>query len=462
MKTNIVLIAAICLFSITSCEKKEEEKKEIDYAILHGTIKNLGDLKVFLFDNPDVNGPIAVNPDGTFTDTLHLSQSSYVKLRAGYSTIDMFLSQGDELTFTTDIASQDSPTVFTGESATIQQYIMAKNEEQTTLMQDYELFFGQEPETFISDINSLKERQIKILESSAFSEAFKKTELKALTLYNMNLKMHYVSNQKYLAGGDDSMIPDGFLDDVEALNKDNDANARQYNSMYLEIVTNDLMNTLETKQDTVTPFLEGIVNELENYKSPTIKNHVISSMLFAFSPSEGDIHIMKDRLLALVSDQKLEESITARYDVIKALIKGQPSPAFTYENFKGGETALNDLKGKYVYIDVWATWCGPCIGEIPYLKELEHKYEDKNIEFVSISVDTKDDYTKWRKMVTNKELGGTQLITENAFNSDFIERYAINAIPRFIIIDPEGNIVSADATRPSDAGIESTLDALDL
>ena len=461
MKTNILLIVAICLLSMTSCEKKEKEEV-IDYAILHGNIKNLGDLKVFLFDNPAVNGPITVNPDGTFTDTLHLSQNGYVKLRAGYSTIDMFLSQGDELTFTTDIASQDSPTVFTGKSAAIQQYIMTKNESQVSLMQDYELFFGQEPETFISDINSLKERQMKALDSSVFPEAFKKIESKALTLFQMNLKMRYASHQKYLANGDDSMIPEGFLEDVIALNKDNDTDAKQYNSMYLEIVTNDLMNTLEAKKDTVAPFLEGIVNELENYKSPTIKNHILNSMLFAFSPGESDVHIMKDRLLALASDEKLKEAITTRYDKIKKLVKGQPSPTFDYENFKGGETALQDLKGKYVYIDVWATWCGPCIGEIPYLKELEHTYEGKNIEFVSISVDEKNDYSKWRTMVANKELGGTQLISENAFSSEFIQDYAINAIPRFIIIDPEGNIVSADATRPSDANIKSKLDALDL
>lgn len=461
MKTNILLIVAICLLSMTSCEKKEKEEV-IDYAILHGNIKNLGDLKVFLFDNPDVNGPITVNPDGTFTDTLHLSQNGYIKLRAGYSTIDIFLSQGDELTFSTDIASQDSPTVFTGKNAAIQKYIMTKNEGQVSLMQDYELFFGQEPETFISDINSLKERQMKALDSSVFPEAFKKIESKALTLFQMNLKMRYVSHQKYLANGDDSMIPEGFLDDVIALDKDNDTDAKQYNSMYLEIVANDLMNTLEAKKDTNTTFLESIVNELKNYKSPSIKNDVIGSMLYMYGPSEGDVHTMKDKLLVLASDEKLKEAITTRYDKIKKLVKGQPSPTFDYENFKGGETALQDLKGKYVYIDVWATWCGPCIGEIPYLKELEHTYEGKNIEFVSISVDEKDDYTKWRKMVANKELGGTQLITENAFKSKFIEAYAIDAIPRFIIIDPEGNIVSADATRPSDSDINKKLDALNL
>ena len=53
--------------------------------------------------------------------------------------------------------------------------------------------------------------------------------------------------------------------------------------------------------------------------------------------------------------------------------KGQESVGFVYKNYKGGKTSLEDLKGKYLYIDVWATWCGPCIYEIPYLKKIEKK-----------------------------------------------------------------------------------------
>ena len=77
--------------------------------------------------------------------------------------------------------------------------------------------------------------------------------------------------------------------------------------------------------------------------------------------------------------------------------KGKPSPKFEgYENFKGGTTSLDDLKGKYVYVDVWATWCGPCKREIPFLKEVEKAYHGKNIEFVSISIDKAKDHEAWK------------------------------------------------------------------
>ena len=141
-------------------------------------------------------------------------------------------------------------------------------------------------------------------------------------------------------------------------------------------------------------------------------------------------------------------------------MRGKPSPAFTFENHKGGTTSLTDLKGKYVYIDVWATWCAPCRAEIPYLQETEKKYHGKNIEFVSISVDTKRDYQTWKKMVADQSLGGIQLIADKDWKSDFVTSYGINGIPRFILIDPQGNVVDADAPRPSSPALVTKLDKL--
>ncbi|MEQ3690899.1 MAG: TlpA disulfide reductase family protein, partial [Flavobacterium sp.] len=118
------------------------------------------------------------------------------------------------------------------------------------------------------------------------------------------------------------------------------------------------------------------------------------------------------------------------------------------------------LKGKYVYIDVWATWCGPCRAEIPHLKKTEEAYHDKNIEFVSISIDRAKDHDKWKKFVEDKELGGIQLFADNDWNSQFVKDYQINGIPRFILVGPNGEIVNADAPRPSSPELVKTLDSL--
>lgn len=171
------------------------------------------------------------------------------------------------------------------------------------------------------------------------------------------------------------------------------------------------------------------------------------------------------------ASMQLQRFMSMKLATRNAFPKGSPSPSFeNYENFAGGTMSLSDLKGKYVYFDIWATWCGPCIKEIPSLKKVEEQYKDKNIEFVSISVDEgrgyKGDkdaaYEGWKKMVADKDLGGIQLMADNGFTSTFIRDYKINSIPRFLLIDPDGNIVNADAPRPSSKALVSLFDELGI
>tara|TARA_B110000003_G_scaffold34355_1_gene31719 strand:+ start:12667 stop:13737 length:1071 start_codon:yes stop_codon:yes gene_type:complete len=150
------------------------------------------------------------------------------------------------------------------------------------------------------------------------------------------------------------------------------------------------------------------------------------------------------------------------------LKKGNSAPAFfNYENYDGGYSSLKDFKGKYVYIDVWATWCRPCITQFPYLRKLEEDYKNKNIYFVSISTDEyrrsngswDKAHDKWKNMVKQQNLSGIQLWAGKD-NVRFSQEYMIKGIPRFILIDPEGNLVDSNAKRPSDPYIRRTLNDL--
>jgi len=174
---------------------------------------------------------------------------------------------------------------------------------------------------------------------------------------------------------------------------------------------------------------------------------------------------MLDPQFVTLQKKNVEMSLTGlkqyyNQKLVANKMNNTPSLTFDYENHKGGKTKLEDLLGKYVYIDVWATWCGPCRQEIPFLKKVEEKYHGKNIEFVSISVDVDKDHEKWKTFVTEKELGGIQLFADKNWNSEFMKSYGINSIPRFILIDPKGNIVKADAERPSSPKLQEELDKL--
>lgn len=182
-------------------------------------------------------------------------------------------------------------------------------------------------------------------------------------------------------------------------------------------------------------------------------NKAITDTAFIASEQEKIIQFKKD--IQAQHEQQLE--------INSLLSPGMASPQFTdYVNYKGGNSSLADFKSKYVYIDVWATWCVPCVYEMPYMNEIEKEYEGKNIHFVGISIDRKKDEEKWRKMIVEKELMGTQLLADNEIDSKFIQGYYIQGIPRFILLDPQGNIVTYDAPRPSDPQLKELFSSLNI
>jgi len=250
----------------------------------------------------------------------------------------------------------------------------------------------------------------------------------------------------------------------------------------------DLVITLDTKKFDETIGFKGFGAEANNYLAAiSLKQEAVfeDESLFDLEKPVFDqkvIEINESFKQLLTNTQNLDSTFIA--DQIKrvdgftnyisgsyeekqylktVLAKGEVSPKFVdYENYKGGTTSLDDLKGKYVYIDVWATWCGPCKAEIPFLKEVEKAYHDKNIAFLSVSIDEAKNHDKWKEMVADKELGGIQVFADNDWKSEFVQAYKINGIPRFILIDPAGNIVAADAPRPSSEELKSLLNELNL
>ncbi|MFA4871080.1 MAG: TlpA disulfide reductase family protein [Pedobacter sp.] len=164
--------------------------------------------------------------------------------------------------------------------------------------------------------------------------------------------------------------------------------------------------------------------------------------------------------MAIVSNPVYKKGIEEVYTNYKNMAENAMSPDFNYTDVDGKSVSLKSLRGKYVYIDVWATWCGPCKAEIPFLAKVEYDYKDKNIHFVSLSVDQIKDKAKWVKYVKDNKLGGIQIMADKDFNSDFVKKYNINSIPRFLLIDPAGKIVSGDAKRPSDPQLRKQFDTL--
>jgi thiol-disulfide isomerase/thioredoxin len=140
---------------------------------------------------------------------------------------------------------------------------------------------------------------------------------------------------------------------------------------------------------------------------------------------------------------------------------GKPAINFTYNDVNGKSVSLSDFKGKVVYVDVWATWCGPCRREFPFLKALEEKYHgNKDIVFIGVSSDEVKNIQKWKDFVAKEQLPGVQLHGGIGGDKDIRALYQISGIPRFLLFDKQGNIVSTDAPRPSSEDLAATLTQL--
>ncbi|WP_264553952.1 TlpA family protein disulfide reductase [Flavobacterium sp. N2038] len=160
----------------------------------------------------------------------------------------------------------------------------------------------------------------------------------------------------------------------------------------------------------------------------------------------------------MISDAS--KTFLVEYEKVLHKNVGQKGLNFSYNDINDKPVSFSDFKGKFVYIDLWATWCGPCKAEIPHMKKIEEDYHGKNIVFVSLSLDKSKDAQKWKDFVTKEQLKGIQLMADKDFNSDVAKNYEVNAIPRFLLFDTKGNIINTDALRPSNPELREQLDKL--
>jgi thiol-disulfide isomerase/thioredoxin len=126
---------------------------------------------------------------------------------------------------------------------------------------------------------------------------------------------------------------------------------------------------------------------------------------------------------------------------------GKTAYNFSLPDTSGNIVSMKDFKGKVVFVDVWATWCGPCRAQFPFLKQIEEEYaSNKDIVFVGISLDKVDVKQKWKDMIKKENLGGIQLLDD--FGKGFGRKYDIAAIPRFLLIDRQGRWIEIRCPKP--------------
>lgn len=129
-----------------------------------------------------------------------------------------------------------------------------------------------------------------------------------------------------------------------------------------------------------------------------------------------------------------------RMDAIGSLSIGSVAPDFTQNDTAGLPVKLSSYKGKYVLLDFWASWCGPCRAENPNVVKTYGKYHPKGFSILSISLDKQTDKDKWIKAIHDDKLTWTHVSDLKFWNNAVAQQYAIQAIPQNFLIDPQGRI----------------------
>jgi thiol-disulfide isomerase/thioredoxin len=127
---------------------------------------------------------------------------------------------------------------------------------------------------------------------------------------------------------------------------------------------------------------------------------------------------------------------------------GKPFELSFTDAISGKEISMKDLKGKVVVIDFWATWCGPCVGEMPHMKELYAQYHPKGVEFIGVSLDQPKEeggLDALKKFVAENDIKWPQYFQGKGWESEFSKGWGINSIPTMFLVDKQGNLKSTEA-----------------
>ena len=189
---------------------------------------------------------------------------------------------------------------------------------------------------------------------------------------------------------------------------------------------------------------EQIVILKSEFKTPSLQDavhhRIVSQCIREFPYTEENLQMLDSLSVGLAERTVLLEKFkNKRFSSI-----GAPLPEVVFKDADGKEHRLTDFVGKYIYIDLWASWCGPCCKEVPYLQKLEKQLKNPNVIFISISLDKNQE--AWKAKMEQLKMHGNQWIAEG---ETFAEMLNVKGIPHFLLYGKDGKLMDYNAPRPS-------------
>lgn len=380
--------------------------------------------------------------------TLNISEPTYGRIVYRWKRTPVYLEPGKDFKMAWDLTPAALNVEVTSKKSQINPYL--SEDIKGPVMGD----FGKEADEILPLLEEYVSKAYAKLESKKLDKKFVEKEKKRIDYRIYNFLSDFAQQKPC-----DDPVYDK-LNELASSNEEWLMQMPEYTNFMSSAVTTlalrdqDIEEGAEGQTRAVTTVLEYAAKNLQN---KTLREYIIGTNAVATIKNNGNrgAERIKEIFEQNVSDAEIVAAFNAAWAEGSLLTAGRPSPDFSFTDINGKQVSLKDLRGRFVYIDIWATWCVPCRGEIPALQKLEETFKGLNIAFVSISCDK--DKEKWSKTVKEENMGGIQLWGNE--DNEFLRAYRVQTIPRFIFIDPEGRIVNPDMTRPSDP---KTIEALGM
>jgi len=204
--------------------------------------------------------------------------------------------------------------------------------------------------------------------------------------------------------------------------------SKRYKIDFIKIIASDYKGKI--KDEVLYNYLESTIRYCRSYEELFDYENALPKYIDQL-PDKAH----RDKIYATIHDKEKE---------LAKIAIGQPAPIFTAVDSTGKKYSLDNFKGKIVYLDLWASWCGPCRMETPYLAKLYERYKN-DPRIVIISAAVLDKHDKWLDAMHEDKPTWLQLFDNDGTAQ---QGFGANSIPKFVIIDGEGKIVSLDAPGP--------------
>lgn len=203
-----------------------------------------------------------------------------------------------------------------------------------------------------------------------------------------------------------------------------------------------LMDSLDEAYDKIdADNRKASIAYIEGHPASIVSAYEVDE-IFIYNPDVKEFDRVFNRLDSGIRASAIGRRIAARLAIAKQTDIDQIAPDFTLNDVKDNPVALSSLRGKYLLIDFWASWCGPCRRENPNLVKAYRKFNKKGFEIVGVSLDYPGDRDKWLEAIRKDELTWLQLSDLKGWECAPARQYGINAIPMNFLLAPDGRVVA--------------------